>query len=365
MGLINNPDDFYDFYEKYSSEKSKKGDSKPLESIPLEKGEYIDLESGLKTKGRDFVDLEKGEFDSKKETKKETKKEKPKVKIEPVVKETMSDIKDRVEVKDVLDKIVNKIEKPEKITIKKSKSKSKKSDESEKIVQGLFDEILKDVDEMQKKQEEKEAKRKSKKETKEMQTQTDSPKKSKEIQTQTEKETKEMEIQTSHYDIDKEDRKQKKITEKERKEMLENIIEKKLEEEGKKTEKKLTIPEIEDNFEYFLGEHFEGIQGMVKKESKIKDIELITNYINTIIEDRRGTEALNKNLKKESESIFKDKILQILETLDISENDLLTKFFNKKASKNFSYSNLVTIKKGIVKFQKSYRLSDIDTKQDK
>ena len=150
------------------------------------------------------------------------KEEKSKVKIEPVIKETMSDLQDKVEVKDVLDKIVDKIEEKKELpkTIRIKKSKSKKSDESEKIVQELFDEILKDVDEMQKKQEEKEAKRKSKKETKEMQTQTDSPKKSKEIQTQTEKETKDLEIQISPYDIDKEDRKQKKIIEKERKEII-------------------------------------------------------------------------------------------------------------------------------------------------
>ena len=90
------------------------------------------------------------------------------------------------------------------------------------------------------------------------------------------------------------------------------------------------------------------------------------------MEDKKGTEALNKNLNKESEEIFKEKILPILETLDISENDLLTKFFNKKTSKNLSYGNLVTIRKGIVKFQKSYRLerpnvieSDMDIKQEK
>ena len=79
---------------------------------------------------------------------------------------------------------------------------------------------------------------------------------------------------------------------------------------------------------------------------------------------------MNKTLNKESEEIFKEKILPILETLDISENDLLTNFFNKKASKNFSYSNLVTIRKGIVNFQKKYRLEkpnviESDIKEEK
>ena len=268
-----------------------------------------DLEGGKKEKIKsdDFVDVEIGSSHSKKE----------KVIIEPVVKE-------------VLDEIVDKIEKP-----KKAK-KQKKDDDSEKIVQDLLNDILKDVDEMQRKQEEKEAKRKSKRETREMQTQTDS----------SSKQTKDIEIQTSHDDIDKEGKKQ------EIKELLENTLENKLEKEGKPKEKRLTSLEIEDNFETFLGSHFENVKGRIGKEAKLKDLAQLTNYINTINENKKR----NENLKGESETLFKEKVLPILESLDITENDLLIKFLNKKISKKFTHSNLETIKKGIVKFQKSYRM---------
>ena len=72
---------------------------------------------------------------------------------------------------------------------------------------------------------------------------------------------------------------------KESKELLEGVLEKKLEEEGKPLkEKRKTQAEVVENFETFLDEHFEKARGFVQKEAKIKDIEQLTNYINTIID---------------------------------------------------------------------------------
>ena len=236
------------------------------------KHEFIDLEGGkkekMKIKTDDFVDVEKGE----------TKKNK-KIKIEPVV------------------------EKPEKIKIKKSKA-----DEQYKKIDDLMGDILKDVDEIQKKEEEKEAKKSKRKES-----------------------------------IEK------------TKPIIEKVLEDQLEKQGIPKEKRITPLEIEDKLESYLEYHYDKIKGgKVHKEATLKDLEDITTQINKIM-DMKGSEALNRTLNEETKKHFKETILPILQNLDISEKDLLSNFFNKKTSKVFSYNNLETLKKAIIKFQSKIR----------
>ena len=255
-----------------------------------------------------------------KEEDKPQKKEEVKVKIEPV----LSHIEDKMDVKDLHTQVEKMFEekKPKTIRIKKQK------EDSNKIALEILDDILKDVDEMQRKEDEKREKRKKK-------------------------------------ETDKEDRKQKKASIKETREILEGILEKKLEEkETPIKEKRKTIPQIEEDIETHFESSIENLKGYVEQEAYVKDLESLTTEINKLLELKPSGVSQKNSLNEETEKYFKETILPILEKLDISEESLLKQFFNKKTSTNFTYGNLQALKRSIMKFQKEYRLES-DIKEEK
>ena len=253
----------------------------------------------------------------------------------------------------------------EKMFEEKKLKKQKKDDDTNKIELEILGEMKKELDEMERKEEQRKAKTiRIKKQKKEVQTQTDSP-----------KESKDAEIQTSRYDIDKESRKQKKKSIKESRELLEKNLEKKLEEkETPIKEKRKTISQIEEDIETHFEDSIEKMEGFVQNEAFVKNLESLTTEINKLLELKPSNKTQKKILNEETKKYFKDSILPILEKLDITEESLIKRFFSKKLSTSLAYGNLQALKRAIIKFQKEYRLvkpniieyeSDMDIKPEK
>ena len=281
ISVVNNADAFADLYEQYLSKIDG--------AMDIEKVEKVDK-------------VEK------------PKREEVKIKIEPV----LSHIEDKMDVKDLHTQVEKMFEekRPKTIRIKNQKQK----EDSNKIALEILDDILKDVDEIQRKEEEKREKRKKK-------------------------------------ETDKEDRKQKKALIKESREILEGILEKKLEEkETPIKEKRKTIPQIEEEIETHFEESLENKKGYVEKEAYVKDLESLTTEINKLLELKPSNVSQKTSLNEETEKYFKETILPILEKVDIPEELLFKRFFNKKSSTNFTYGNVQALKRSIMKFQKEYRL---------